>query len=340
MPDLSPWPIHTPLWPKAPATIDPTWSQWLSNLVLAVNAPSPAGPAAAGTLTGTTLAANVVNSSLTSVGTLVNLTVTNPIVGSVTGSSGSTSGNAATATALQTPRAINGVNFDGTAAITVTAAAGTLTGATLAATVLASSLTSTGTLTGGATGAGFTVALSTSTITGTLADARLSSNVPLKNGTNAFTGANSFATNPLDLLVGQLAFPATQNPSAGANTLDDYEEGTWTPNDASGAGLAFVGVSGSFLKIGQLVVATGNLQFPATASGATVLIGGLPFTARNAAPEAGAFITFTNSGLALYLRVIANSTTIAVASNAGTATLNSALSNATIHFTAVYRATA
>lgn len=40
--------------------------------------------APAGTLTGTTLAANVVSSSLTSVGTLTNLTVTNPIVGSIT----------------------------------------------------------------------------------------------------------------------------------------------------------------------------------------------------------------------------------------------------------------
>ncbi len=54
-----------------------------------------------------------------------------------------TTGSAAT---LTTPRAINGVNFDGSAAITVTAAAGTLTGATLNATVTASSLTSVGTL--------------------------------------------------------------------------------------------------------------------------------------------------------------------------------------------------
>lgn len=60
---------------------------------------------------------------------------------------GSISGNAGTATALQTPRAINTVNFDGTAPITVTAAAGTLTGATLAAGVTASSLTSLGSLT-------------------------------------------------------------------------------------------------------------------------------------------------------------------------------------------------
>jgi len=43
------------------------------------------GPAAAGALTGSRLAANVVDSSLTSVGTLLNLTVTNTINGSITG---------------------------------------------------------------------------------------------------------------------------------------------------------------------------------------------------------------------------------------------------------------
>jgi len=53
-------------------------------------------------------------------------TITANITGNVSGSSGSTTGNAATATALQTARAINGVNFDGTAAITVTAAGSTL----------------------------------------------------------------------------------------------------------------------------------------------------------------------------------------------------------------------
>jgi hypothetical protein len=75
-------------------------------------------------------------------------TITADLTGNVTGSSGSTTGNAATATALQTARAINGVNFDGTAAITVAADAGTLTGATLASNVLSSSLTSVGTLSG------------------------------------------------------------------------------------------------------------------------------------------------------------------------------------------------
>ena len=68
----------------------------------------------AGTLTGTTLNATVTGSSLTSVGTLGNLTVSAPIAGSVTG-------NAGTATKLATARTINGVSFDGSAPITITA---------------------------------------------------------------------------------------------------------------------------------------------------------------------------------------------------------------------------
>ena len=97
--------------------------------------------AAAGTLTGTTLAAGITASSLTSVGTLTGLSVTAAISGSITG-------NAGTATKLAAAVNINGVAFDGSAPITVTAAAGTLTGATLAAGITASSLTSVGTLTG------------------------------------------------------------------------------------------------------------------------------------------------------------------------------------------------
>jgi hypothetical protein len=67
----------------------------------------------------------------------------------------SLAGNATTASTLTTPRAINGVNFDGSAAITVTAAAGTLTGTTLAATVVTSSLTTVGALGAGSITSGF-----------------------------------------------------------------------------------------------------------------------------------------------------------------------------------------
>lgn len=115
--------------------------------------------------TGTvTLTGNVANTSVLTIGAGA-VSVSGPNTGDQT----TISGNAGTATALQTARNINGVSFNGTADITVTAAAGTLSGATLNSGVTASSLTSVGTLTGGATGGGFTIALGSSTITGTLA---------------------------------------------------------------------------------------------------------------------------------------------------------------------------
>ena len=76
----------------------------------------------------------------------LSVTGTSSISGSNTGDQTSVTGNAGTATALQTARNINGVSFNGTADITVTAAAGTLTGTTLNSGVTASSLTSVGTI--------------------------------------------------------------------------------------------------------------------------------------------------------------------------------------------------
>jgi hypothetical protein len=105
----------------------------------------------AGTLSGTTLKSTVTGSSLTSVGTLANLTVTNAIAGSITGNA-ATATTATTATKLATARSINGVGFDGSGDITVTADAGTLTGTSLKSTITGSSLTSVGTIASLSTG--------------------------------------------------------------------------------------------------------------------------------------------------------------------------------------------
>jgi len=73
----------------------------------------------------------------------------NPSTGRLTSSSfgGAFIGNADTATKLYSTVNINGVAFDGSAAITVAAAGSTLTGSTLASSITGSSLTSLGTLT-------------------------------------------------------------------------------------------------------------------------------------------------------------------------------------------------
>ena len=81
--------------------------------------------------------------------------------------------------------------------------------------------------------------------------------LPASTGTIARTAAPIFtgqATIPtINLTGGQITFPATAVPSANANTLDDYEEGTWTPNSA---GITVVGTfssSGTYTKIGRVV---------------------------------------------------------------------------------------
>jgi len=194
--------------------VDGTTVVMTGNVLSAISA---IGTAAAGALTGTTIASNVVNSSLTTVGALTSLSVTgdsnlggnlylsgnlvvngstttvnstivtvddkNIELGSVSNPSDNTAdgggiilkgttdktilwsistgrwafnnpieatafyGNASTATKLAVVKYINGIGFDGSSDITVTADANTLTGSTLKSTITSSSLTSVGTLT-------------------------------------------------------------------------------------------------------------------------------------------------------------------------------------------------
>jgi hypothetical protein len=82
---------------------------------------------------------------------------------------------------------------------------------------------------------------------------------------------------------GQLAFPATQNPSSNANTLDDYEEGTFALTIAFGG--AAVGVTYSantiaYVKVGKKVTVTGKFALSSKGSSTgTAVLSGLPFAA-------------------------------------------------------------
>lgn len=91
------------------------------------------------------------------------------------------------------------------------------------------------------------------------------------------------ATGLVSLPVGQLAFPATANPSANANTLDDYREGTWTPTmlfSGASVGVTYgAATGGRYTRIGRTVFAHAILTL--TSKGTSVgaaQIGGLPFT--------------------------------------------------------------
>lgn len=60
-----------------------------------------------------------------------------------------------------------------------------------------------------------------------------------------------------------ITFPATQSPSSDANTLDDYEEGTWTPvlsgTAGSAGGYTATIAAGRYTKIGRVVSITAGI---------------------------------------------------------------------------------
>ena len=77
-----------------------------------------------------------------------------------------------------------------------------------------------------------------------------------------------------------ITFPATQAASSDANTLDDYEEGTWEPvYTFSTSGNANTSSNGRYIKIGSSVWVQGYLHINAsTACTGDATITGLPFT--------------------------------------------------------------
>jgi hypothetical protein len=78
-----------------------------------------------------------------------------------------------------------------------------------------------------------------------------------------------------------ITFPATQSASTDANTLDDYEEGSWTPTITPGTGsLTTYTSSGTYIKIGKFVFVwfKFGITTAGTASG-VANVGSLPFAA-------------------------------------------------------------
>jgi hypothetical protein len=81
-----------------------------------------------------------------------------------------------------------------------------------------------------------------------------------------------------------ITFPATQSASSDANTLDDYEEGTFTPVVTSQTGsITSYNAQGQYTKVGRLVyvILTLNLSTVGTAGG-SLFFSSLPFTTTSA----------------------------------------------------------
>jgi hypothetical protein len=89
-----------------------------------------------------------------------------------------------------------------------------------------------------------------------------------------------------------ISFPATQSASSDANTLDDYEEGTWTPTLTGGTTNPTVTYglrNAAYTKIGNVVTLFFRFQTTAISGGSgSAQISGLPFASNDTYRNGGA----------------------------------------------------
>jgi hypothetical protein len=112
-------------------------------------------------------------------------------------------------------------------------------------------------------------------------------------GAQTVAGVKTFSSQPvfsagIDLSSnGQIKFPSAANKSSNLNTLDDYEEGEWTPTYVTdNVGFSSITYNtgftkGTYTKVGNLVTLTGYIRTEALTKGSAsgnLYIGNLPFS--------------------------------------------------------------
>jgi hypothetical protein len=124
-------------------------------------------------------------------------------------------------------------------------------------------------------------------------------------------------------------FSATSG-SGTSELLADYEEGTWTPADTSGAGLTFANVSAYYTKIGRQVFAHYYFTYPVTVDVTANAVGGLPFTASNDnAARGGSAVTYNEMNAFISIYGPRNGTAWQYVNGVGNAYTNAQLSGKT-----------
>lgn len=153
--------------------------------------------------------------------------------------------------------------------------------------------------------------------------------------------------------INGVTFPAVQSPVSDANTLDDYEEGTFTPTLYGGtvAGTQTYGAStyGRYTKVGDVAHVQGRVTLAAKdgAASGIVFLGGLPFTSFSAGTQAlylGLISNVSNTaGYSFFTAVLGGSSTAGniFENGSGIARLNVAMTaianNTDIQFGSSYK---
>ena len=105
--------------------------------------------------------------------------------------------------------------------------------------------------------------------------------LPDEAGTVLTSGGPISVGGLVTLTNGGIKFPASQVASSDANTLDDYEEGTWTPSvvgSSTNPTISYTEQYGYYTKIGNFVHAFGRITIASISGGSGYFfVDGLPF---------------------------------------------------------------
>jgi hypothetical protein len=159
------------------------------------------------------------------------------------------------------------------------------------------------------------------------------------NSTGSNIGYLTMGQTGVTLNVGTNGGVTFNNSSAvsSGNTLNDYETGTWTPTDVSGAGLSYTLGATSYTKIGNMVYASCVITFPSNSNGLANAFS-LPFSAASYVNNLfGGVVGYTNYGSGLVL--LGNGiSSMSVYNTAGTQLTNASLSGLQIRPVFFYKA--
>lgn len=115
-----------------------------------------------------------------------------------------------------------------------------------------------------------------------------------------------------------------------------YQEGTWTPIDASGASLSFSSASGTWTKYGRLVTLSGSWIYPATGSGANAAVGGFPFAVNSTYTPIGPCVITDTGGTTAVGGILGTTTGLLLLMAGAGARTNAQLSGDTVIFSLAY----
>ena len=117
-----------------------------------------------------------------------------------------------------------------------------------------------------------------------------------------------------------IKFQATQSASSDANTLDDYEEGTFTPKAGNGSTAMATIYKATYTKIGNRVLIDLDVVFPNPNPSDSSYLTNLPFAGSTAAGNGGVGMGYYNgpTSTGLYAHVSSSTTNLAFYTYSGT----------------------